>query len=81
MLRPLILIILNNLLFIAFLSALLFVAKVHSHGMMIDPPSRSSMFRYKETNPLIIPYASIVEDNWTDNELFCGGFSVNFRFN
>ena len=37
---------------------------------------RSTVFRHKETNPLIIPYASIVEDNWNDNELFCGGFQV-----
>ena len=38
------------------------------HGMMIDPPQRSSMWRYG------FPKAP---KNYNDNQLFCGGFSVS----
>merc|ERR1719323_1826218 len=37
---------------------------VSGHGRLINPPSRSSMFRYGFNNP----------PNYQDNELFCGGF-------
>ena len=35
------------------------------------------MWRVKDEHPFIKQYESIVEENWTDNELYCGGFSVN----
>jgi len=43
----------------------------------MEPPSRASLWRFMNTDPAIIPYASIVEPNYNDNELFCGGFQVN----
>lgn len=40
--------------------------KVSGHGMMLDPPNRSSLWRYDPTAPI----------NYNDNEVFCGGFGV-----
>ncbi|KAF2889323.1 hypothetical protein ILUMI_16850, partial [Ignelater luminosus] len=37
---------------------------VSGHGMMLDPPNRSSLWRYDPTAPI----------NYNDNEVFCGGF-------
>jgi len=45
--------------------------EVNGHGMITDPPSRSSAWRYGfETEP-----------NYTDNELFCGGFDTQWIVN
>lgn len=38
--------------------------QVHGHGMVLEPPNRSSMWRYGFPTPL----------NYQDNENFCGGF-------
>ena len=48
---------------------LLFTGRVHSHGRLWEPPSRSSMWRRG--------YNTTVNIN--DNELNCGGFQVNKR--
>jgi len=50
----------------SFVVAVIFlVTKVKGHGRLIEPPSRSSMWRYGfDDSP----------KNWNDNELFCGGF-------
>ena len=41
---------------------------VSGHGRLIEPPSRSSMWRYGyDTEP-----------NYQDNQLYCGGFTVIF---
>lgn len=40
---------------------------VHGHGMMLDPPQRSSMFKLRFPVP----------PNYNDNSLNCGGFSVS----
>ena len=46
------------------------LARVAGHGMLVEPPSRSSMWRYGfDTEP-----------NYTDNELYCGGVTVNLFF-
>ncbi|KAH8311234.1 hypothetical protein KR044_005138 [Drosophila immigrans] len=37
--------------------------QIDAHGMMLNPPSRSSRWRYDSSAP----------QNWNDNELFCGG--------
>ncbi|XP_001359854.2 uncharacterized protein [Drosophila pseudoobscura] len=37
--------------------------QIDAHGMMLNPPSRSSRWRYDGSAP----------QNWNDNELFCGG--------
>lgn len=46
--------------------------RVYGHGLMIDPPQRSSLWRY-------FPGQGF-EENYNDNELFCGGLSVSFFF-
>ncbi|CAH1163500.1 unnamed protein product [Phaedon cochleariae] len=49
----------------------LFVHEIAGHGMMLDPPNRSSIWRY---NSSAIP-------NYNDNENFCGGFMVQYEQN
>jgi len=52
----------------------LLLALVHGvrpHGKLIEPPSRSSMWRYGWDTP----------KNYDDNELFCGGFNVQHNEN
>lgn len=43
--------------------------QIDAHGMMLNPPSRSSRWRYDSSAP----------QNWNDNELFCGGLYVSAR--
>ncbi|KAF5292926.1 hypothetical protein FQA39_LY13806 [Lamprigera yunnana] len=38
------------------------------HGMMIDPPNRSSRWRYDSNAPI----------NYNDNALYCGGFGIQW---
>lgn len=47
------------------------VFSIHGHGRMIDPPSRNSAWRYGFPNP----------PHYTDNELNCGGFNVQWKTN
>lgn len=42
-------------------------SNVAGHGMLLDPPGRSSMWRAGFPTPT----------NYNDNSLFCGGFSVS----
>ena len=42
------------------------LTNVNGHGMILDPPGRSSMWRVGFSTPA----------NYNDNALFCGGFSV-----
>ena len=48
--------------------ALLLSGHVNGHGYMIDPPSRSSVWRLFGT--------AVAPANYDDNALFCGGFGV-----
>jgi hypothetical protein len=48
---------------------LLMAIGTHQHGSLMDPVNRSSMWRQG--------YNTI--ENWTDNQLFCGGFEVSFK--
>ncbi|KAL4707375.1 hypothetical protein ACJJTC_008560 [Scirpophaga incertulas] len=41
------------------------------HGRMMDPPARNSMWRFGFPNPV----------NYNDNELFCGGYAVQWEQN
>ncbi|KAK2587999.1 hypothetical protein KPH14_004075 [Odynerus spinipes] len=41
---------------------------VTGHGRLMDPPARNSMWRFGFSNPV----------NYNDNELFCGGFAVQW---
>ncbi|XP_059470900.1 uncharacterized protein LOC132193939 [Neocloeon triangulifer] len=45
------------------------VAYVAGHGFAKNPPSRSSMWRYGYATPV----------NYDDNQLFCGGFQVQYN--
>ncbi|XP_045212254.2 uncharacterized protein LOC123563489 isoform X2 [Mercenaria mercenaria] len=44
---------------------------ISGHGRLIDPPSRSSMWRYGFKNP----------PNYDDNQLYCGGVQVQYELN
>lgn len=37
------------------------------HGMLVDPPNRSSLWRFDASFPV----------NWDDNQNYCGGFNVS----
>jgi len=47
------------------------VQYVNSHGMMLDPPNRSSLWRFDSSAPA----------NYEDNQNFCGGFGVQWYTN
>ncbi|KAJ3638629.1 hypothetical protein MTP99_001977 [Tenebrio molitor] len=50
----------------------LLVEKISGHGMMLEPPNRSSLWRFDPTAP----------PNYDDNQNFCGGVAVQWnRFN
>ena len=44
---------------------------VSAHGRLIEPPSRSSMWRYGFNNP----------PNFNDHEIYCGGFTRQWQVN
>lgn len=47
------------------------ITEISGHGRLVEPPSRSSMWRFGfKTKP-----------NYNDNELFCGGYSVQWQRN
>ena len=48
---------------------------VSGHGRLMDPPGRGSVWRFVDSNPLITPYSSIVNIDYTDQGLNCGGLS------
>lgn len=57
----------SKLLFALFaLIACAFIGTVSGHGMLWEPVSRSTRWRFNSSAP----------PNWSDNELYCGGFSV-----
>ncbi|KAK3599271.1 hypothetical protein CHS0354_012882 [Potamilus streckersoni] len=58
---------------IIYLILCIFVRLSHQHGYMIDPPQRSSIWREGHPNA--------TEINYTDNQLFCGGFSHQWNVN
>jgi len=53
------------------LVVLLMAINTHQHGHLIDPVNRSSMWRRGYNTPV----------NWNDNELWCGGFWVQWGEN
>ncbi|ETN67840.1 hypothetical protein AND_000331 [Anopheles darlingi] len=44
---------------------------VSGHGRLMDPPARNAMWRFGYPNPV----------NYNDNELFCGGYAVQWEQN
>merc|ERR1711962_173814 len=57
--------------YLAILSIVTFLDLVHSHGRLMDPASRNAMWRKGYPNPV----------NYNDNELYCGGFVVQYQKN
>ncbi|CAH1794948.1 unnamed protein product [Owenia fusiformis] len=47
------------------------VAMVRSHGRLLDPPSRSTMWRFGYDNPV----------NYDDKQLYCGGVQTQYEKN
>ncbi|XP_035908651.1 uncharacterized protein LOC118510647 [Anopheles stephensi] len=45
--------------------------EVRGHGRMMEPPARNAMWRFGFPNPV----------NYNDNELFCGGYAVQWEQN
>ncbi|XP_076823083.1 uncharacterized protein LOC143469315 [Clavelina lepadiformis] len=52
------------------------VFNANGHGRLLQPPSRSSMWRYAYSDPILYPYRSIIQPNYDDNGLNCGGKQV-----
>ena len=50
---------------------LLLPDRVNGHGRLMDPPARNAMWRFGYPNPV----------NYNDNELFCGGYAVQWEQN
>ncbi|XP_056648507.1 uncharacterized protein LOC130452973 [Diorhabda sublineata] len=57
------------LLLFVFLASLF--CQIRGHGMMLDPPGRSSLWRFNDLAPI----------NYNDNQNFCGGFYVQHSLN
>lgn len=53
------------------ISAAWLLLQVDGHGRLMDPPARNSMWRFGFPNPV----------NYNDNELFCGGYAVQWEQN
>lgn len=53
---------------LAAFSAVLLLPLAKGHGRLIDPPARSTAWRFGFHTPV----------NYNDNEVFCGGFSVSY---
>jgi len=61
----------KNLLLFLGLYVVNFISEVRPHGRLIEPPSRSTMWRYGFNTP----------PNYNDHELYCGGYSRQWRTN
>lgn len=60
----------SPLLFVNLFIVVLLLDRIEGHGMMLDPPSRSSMWRFGFKVPA----------NYDDDGLYCGGFGVSSRY-
>ncbi|XP_039263587.2 uncharacterized protein LOC120339509 [Styela clava] len=57
------------------LAVLSLLVVVKGHGRLKEPAGRSSIWRYQNTLDLSESDKELIEENYEDNELFCGGFS------
>ena len=57
------------------IAAMAAVHHVSGHGRMMEPPNRSSLWRFPEYRQYNPPA------NYNDNENFCGGASVSNSYN
>ena len=62
-----------------FVLVVITVRNVESHGRLLEPPSRSSMFRFAYSDPMLIPHRDLIQPNYLDNQLNCGGRGVNIK--
>merc|ERR1712012_460581 len=60
-----------DMIFVQISFILFFISTVQPHGFLYDPPARNAMWRFGYSNPV----------NYNDNELYCGGFSVQWSNN
>jgi len=51
------------------------IAAVAGHGRLMEPPGRSSL-RFHQSDPAVSEGWSRITHNYNDNQLFCGGLSV-----
>ena len=49
----------------------IYIVGINSHGRLMDPPARNSMWRFGYGTPI----------NYSDNEVFCGGVGIQFKKN
>ena len=45
---------------------------------MLEPPSRSSLWRFKYTDPNLAPFRKFIRPNYDDMNLNCGGKKVKW---
>ncbi|KAL3287336.1 hypothetical protein HHI36_001810 [Cryptolaemus montrouzieri] len=58
---------------ILFLMVVIFIRKISSHGVMLEPPSRSALWKfYPVDNVRVVP-------NYSFNQLICGGFAKQWK--
>ncbi|KAL3287258.1 hypothetical protein HHI36_001735 [Cryptolaemus montrouzieri] len=55
----------------ALLIVLLYIHGGSGHGMMLEPPNRSSLWRFPDEFPNAVP-------NYDDNQNYCGGLNVQW---
>jgi len=53
-----------------------FVGNTEASGRLVEPPSRSSLWRFKYTDPVLAPFRKIIRPNYDDMNLNCGGKKV-----
>lgn len=58
----------TKLLLIAFLGVIVGIGYVAGHGMVMNPVSRQSRWRFNSSAPI----------NWDDDQVYCGSFGVRF---
>ena len=50
------------------------ISSCYGHGRLMNPPSRSSLWRLSNDDA-VIPFQNKIVPNYQDHELFCGGFA------
>lgn len=56
---------------IVFVLLIQYSVEINGHGMMLEPPNRSSLWRFDSSAPI----------NYNDNQNFCGGRGVSKQKN
>ncbi|XP_037030181.1 uncharacterized protein LOC119070009 isoform X2 [Bradysia coprophila] len=61
----------NLIAFVSIVQVIFLSSPADGHGRLMDPPARNAMWRFGFPNPV----------NYNDNELFCGGYAVQWEQN